>query len=698
MALLNESVPGSERPELGKVLRRDLNTRIKGPYFSGQRLIDYITSRNYVPYSRERVVNLARNHSPFLSRMNLMKKLPVHHGCVNTICWNKTGEYILSGSDDCNLCITKPTYLYDDSKDYTVLHNIPTRHFGNIFSAQFIPNSSDHLLVSCSSEGPVIVHDINSENPAPGIFNFNCHASTIFKVETLEDDDKVFLSCSEDKTVRLFDMRCHRSCARAGTCPHPPLIRNSHPMTTLTIHPLNSNLLLVGRADGLGLVYDRRRLPDPSKFSREQSHLDYLNGKRESNMKYLHPLDGAVSQFCVPDMEDKCRFTSLEYSPDGSQVLASYSQDYIYLFNHDTSSNFELIQTLQRSNSASGGNDGSANEDGADNQNGGDRARCQRNRAPRIRVRGDWSDTGINSVPHSTRSGTNSSQQPNFLQRMTEVALGLGTRRNSGGTRFVPITEIIAGPMSYSATSNNRDSNSNEEEGEQQEHEEQPEQQDASIEDETEADIDGPGDTFEFRLRLLTSDQDESEDSSGPATIDADVDAPIGQSPNKPQVSPQSKMKFQKTFAEPIKNRLRKIVTYKPRIRYQGHRNSRTSFKQAIFWGEKYIMSGSDCGRIIVWEKETAKIIMAFPADERVVNCLAPNPQHYVLASSGIDYDIKLWSTQSILEGPLLISQEKMDMIVKNNELMLEEAKQTITVPPHLFFRVLASFSQNRLN
>ena len=102
-------------------------------------------------------------------------------------------------------------------------------------------------------------------------------------------------------------------------------------------------------------------------------------------------------------------------------------------------------------------------------------------------------------------------------------------------------------------------------------------------------------------------------------------------------------------------------------------------------------MSGSDCGRIMVWEKETAKIVMGFPADERVVNCLAPNPHHYVLASSGIDYDIKLWSTQSLKEGPLKVSDEEMKKIVDNNELMLEESKHTISVPPHLFFRVLAS-------
>lgn len=41
-----------------------------------------------------------------IQRMSLLKKLTIHSGCVNTICWNETGEYLLSGSDDQHLVIT----------------------------------------------------------------------------------------------------------------------------------------------------------------------------------------------------------------------------------------------------------------------------------------------------------------------------------------------------------------------------------------------------------------------------------------------------------------------------------------------------------------------------------------------------------------------------------------------------------------
>lgn len=706
---------------------------------SGQRLIDYLLTRNRIPYYFRDVVSLARDHPPFLYQLNLMKKLPVHDGCVNTICWNKTGEYILSGSDDRNLCITKPTCIFDNSKDYTVRLKLPTRHLGNIFDAQFMPFRDDSLLVSCSSEGPVIVHDINTANPSDGMLNFNCHSSTIYGVVTLPCEDNVFLSVSEDKTLRLYDMRCHQSCARAATCPHPALIRNSHAMTTLSVHPLNPNLLLVGRADGAGLVYDRRKLPNPREFSREKAHAEYLanDGRmpRASQFKYVHPLEGVVSQFVVPDMKDICRFTSLCFSSNGRQVLASYSQEYIYLFNYNYDTDFELIQTLPKKDGRSGSSspnednntnsDSDSNNDNSGNPQSGERSsasRGDRTHTPRIRVRGDWSDTGQNSAPRGDRSGELANRGVGILQRLTEAALGIG--RNTAA----PVAEFILRPVDYDSDdsvsrdrSGNRDRNDSEEalrvaavDSDQEVNNNNNENEDDEFnwldeEEEEEAAEDSDDetmrDTIQFNVKAERSpDDNDSDDGSDDLDMN-EQDESISNSSastklddrgkNKTgRISSKTKAKFKRSFAG-LKDRLSQIPRYKPRVRYQGHRNSRTSIKQSIFWGDSYIMSGSDCGRIMIWEKETAKLVMAFPADDRVVNCFAPNPTNYSIASSGIDYDIKLWATQNLIEHPLIIGDSEMESIVSNNELMLEEAKRTITVPPHLFFRVLASFAQN---
>ena len=70
----------------------------------------------------------------------------------------------------------------------------------------------------------------------------------------------------------------------------------------------------------------------------------------------------------------------------------------------------------------------------------------------------------------------------------------------------------------------------------------------------------------------------------------------------------------------------------------------RTMIKEACFWGDTHVMSGSDCGRVFVWERNTGRLVMLWEADRHVVNCLQPHPSLPVLATSGIDYDVKLWA------------------------------------------------------
>ena len=43
---------------------------------------------------------------------------------------------------------------------------------------------------------------------------------------------------------------------------------------------------------------------------------------------------------------------------------------------------------------------------------------------------------------------------------------------------------------------------------------------------------------------------------------------------------------------------------------YKGHRNARTMIKEANFWGDDHVMSGSDCGRIFIWDRHTGKLVM----------------------------------------------------------------------------------------
>jgi len=75
---------------------------------------------------------------------------------------------------------------------------------------------------------------------------------------------------------------------------------------------------------------------------------------------------------------------------------------------------------------------------------------------------------------------------------------------------------------------------------------------------------------------------------------------------------------------------------------------SRTLIKEATFWGNDFIMSGSDCGHVFVWDRYTCEIVMLLLADAHVVNCIQPHPSRLLLATSGVDHNVKLWSPTSV--------------------------------------------------
>ncbi|PWA89679.1 WD40 repeat-containing protein [Artemisia annua] len=77
---------------------------------------------------------------------------------------------------------------------------------------------------------------------------------------------------------------------------------------------------------------------------------------------------------------------------------------------------------------------------------------------------------------------------------------------------------------------------------------------------------------------------------------------------------------------------------------FKGHRNY-VAVKGVSLFGPKceYVPSGSDCGRMFIWRKKDAKLVRLIEADE-VVNCIEAHPDIPILASSGIDNDIKIWT------------------------------------------------------
>ena len=56
------------------------------------------------------------------------------------------------------------------------------------------------------------------------------------------------------------------------------------------------------------------------------------------------------------------------------------------------------------------------------------------------------------------------------------------------------------------------------------------------------------------------------------------------------------------------------------------------------------LSAGSDDGNFFCWDRNTTNIVKVLRGDEQIVNCLQSHPSIGLLATSGIDPVVKLWS------------------------------------------------------
>ncbi|NXW19106.1 DCAF6 factor, partial [Circaetus pectoralis] len=291
-----------------------------------------------------------------------------------------------------------------------VLTTIRSGHRANIFSAKFLPCTNDKQIVSCSGDGVIFYTNVEQDAETNRQCQYTCHYGTTYEIMTVPNDPYTFLSCGEDGTVRWFDTRIKTSCTKED-CKDDILINCRRAATSVAICPPIPYYLAVGCSDSSVRIYDRRML-----------------GTRATGNYAGRGTVGMVARFVPPHLNNKsCRVTSLCYSEDGQEILVSYSSDYIYLFDpkDDTARELKVPSAEER------------------------REELRQPPVKRLRLRGDWSDTGPRARPESERE-RDGKQSPNvsLMQRMSdmlsrwfeeasEVAQsnrGRGRSRSRGGT------------------------------------------------------------------------------------------------------------------------------------------------------------------------------------------------------------------------------------------------------------------------
>ncbi|EME31876.1 nuclear receptor interaction protein [Galdieria sulphuraria] len=275
-------------------------------------------------YSPEKFMKEVQGMECFLRRLKLEAALESHSGCVNSVQWNQQGSLLVSGSDDTKLKI------WDVSRK-KLLRSWDSGHTANIFCARFMPLTGDNCVVSCAADSQVRVSNLEKQTVRP----ISCHTDRVKKFVTEEDSPNVVITASEDGTVRCFDLRQRQKCrnTRSSSCSHILVDLRPSRKSTFSRTPNSVSAIMASKVEFFSLALNPMQ---PWYFVTAGSD-PYV---RLWDRRMSCPVSQSVSVFCPSHLRVSSRnssyhyITGISYDSSGRKILASYSGEYIYLFDH----------------------------------------------------------------------------------------------------------------------------------------------------------------------------------------------------------------------------------------------------------------------------------------------------------------------------------------------------------------------------
>ncbi|XP_044512301.1 protein ALTERED SEED GERMINATION 2 isoform X2 [Mangifera indica] len=739
------------------------------PFHDGN-IYNFLDSR--LTDTRRDVNHSMQMHSSLLRRLSLERELEGHQGCVNAISWNSTGSLLISGSDDTRINI----WSYSSRK---LLHSIETGHSANIFCTKFVPETSDELVVSGAGDAEVRLFNLSrfsgrglDDNAIPPSALYQCHTRRVKKLAVEVGNPHVVWSASEDGTLRQHDFREGASCPPAGSshqeCRNvlldlrcgarrslvdPP--KQSLALKSCDISSTRPHLLLVGGSDAFARLYDRRMLPPLTSCQKRM------------------PPPPCINYFCPMHLSEhgcsNLHLTHVTFSPNGEEVLLSYSGEHVYLMdvNHDRGSTMRytggdaskmmsfmhvldgvqlhppvsdvscngLAARLEKCRMLieiagkyldEGGNTfygiEACNEvlEGHGSEIGSMlRHECLCTRAALLLKR-KWKNDAYMAIRdcYNARRIDNTSFRAHYymsealeqLFRYKEaLEFALATQcLDPSNSSVAEKVENLKKQIAAESEKNNKVNDGAA----------RPEPRSGRVlslsdilyrsEANSDASQDGP------RSEREDSDYDEELEVDFETSISGDEGRDVETNVLHGSLNVRIHRRGDSTreiggngsCGSPASSSQNSWTSYQPEAavdmkrRFVGHCNVGTDIKQASFLGQQgdYVASGSDDGRWFIWEKQTGRLIKMLVGDDAVVNCVQCHPFDSVVATSGIDNTIKIWtpsaSVPSIVAGGAA-GPETADVLeaMESNQQKLSRSRE-----PILPFELLERFRMHEFS
>ncbi|KAG5894583.1 hypothetical protein JTB14_017163 [Gonioctena quinquepunctata] len=232
-----------------------------------------------------------------VQRLELMYKLEEHEGCVNSLNFHPNGNLLASGSDDLKVVLW-------DWKVGKCLLKYDSKHRVNVFQSRFLNLSGDLHIATCARDGQVRIAQISTEEGVRDNRKLGSHKGPCHKIAVLSEQPHVILSAGEDGMVLSHDVRKNKPEKLVS-------VRDEDREVALySIHgnPLKTMEFCVSGRDDIVRVYDQR--------------------KSDGTLATYHPFKKRTNTNEYAGLHVTCAL----YNHDGSEILASYNDADIYLF------------------------------------------------------------------------------------------------------------------------------------------------------------------------------------------------------------------------------------------------------------------------------------------------------------------------------------------------------------------------------
>lgn len=249
-----------------------------------------------------------------VEKLELMYKLRGHEGCVNSLNFNEAGTLLASGSDDLKIMLWKWA-------SNEMVYQFESTHITNVFQSKFMNLGGGQQaihIISSARDGNVIHHELPSSGGQPVSTSLIKHTLPVHKIALPETSPFEVLTAGEDGYVIRCDLRDNVN-ERLVTA---KVNNRRMALYSIAAHPLKGEFCVSGR-DQFVRVYDRRSLKNVMKTYCPPHLLNVGQARHISNI------------------------TCAVYNYVGDEILASYSDDDIYLFDTNNSTPGSYLHKYQ---------------------------------------------------------------------------------------------------------------------------------------------------------------------------------------------------------------------------------------------------------------------------------------------------------------------------------------------------------------